>query len=141
MIVYKILIITGILLLLSSILIADFILQNNSYSLTFSISSSSTLKTTINPNSKVIVFESPNAEVYGNNIVNIHNSYIELPTNTYNSLTIENNNNTNAIVTEYIFNIPSIIFFLVFPMLFIGGIIFILGILILTYKKIAARIS
>ncbi|ARM74965.1 hypothetical protein [Acidianus manzaensis] len=133
--IYKILTIVGIVLLLSSILVADLILQINSQSSSFTIPSSSTLTTTINPGSKVIVFSASGVVFYGPAIVNIHNTYIQLPNNN-DTLTIGNNNSKQVSVFENIINIPTTLFLFIFPILFIGGILFIIGTIVLMYKRI-----
>lgn len=134
--VAKLMISVGIIVLLSSILLADLILQYNSQYNFFSLPASSILSTTISHTSQIIVFTASGVAVYGNGIISLQNKYVYLPSDTTAVITFKNTNTSAETVTENMITIPDVLTNVIFPIFIAALVIILIGILILSFRRL-----
>ncbi|BDC18381.1 hypothetical protein HS5_12710 [Acidianus sp. HS-5] len=124
-------ILLGVATLLSSIIIGDMLLQTNSTSQELTIPPHCTIVTSFNSNS-IVIFQGNDVNIHGNNIYTIGCKVINLQ----GKAGIVNNLSHAVYLDENIISLPELLYILIFPLIIIGGIIFISGILISMYLKL-----
>lgn len=124
-------ILAGIIMLLSSIILGDILLQVNSSSQELIIPPHYTLVTSFNPNS-IVVFQGNGVSIHGNNVYTVDCKVINLQ----GKVSIINNSSYSVNLNEKTILLPGVLYIIIFPIIIIGGIIFISGILISMYLRL-----
>ncbi|MDT7900790.1 MAG: hypothetical protein RRE78_02640 [Acidianus sp.] len=127
----RLMILAGIIMLLSSIILGDILLQVNSSSQELIIPPHGTLVTSFNPNS-IVVFQGNGVSIHGNNVYTLGCKVINLQ----GKVSIINNSSYSVNLNERTILLPGVLYIIIFPIIIIGGIIFISGILISMYLRL-----
>ncbi len=127
----RILILVGVATLLFSIIAGDLLLQVNSSSQEIAIPPHCTVVTSFNSNN-IVIFQGNNLNIHGNNVYTIGGKVINLE----GKADIVNNLSHTVYINENIISLPEILYIIIFPVIIIGGIVFISGILISIYIKL-----
>ncbi|MQL55657.1 hypothetical protein [Acidianus ambivalens] len=127
----RLMILAGIIMLLSSIILGDILLQVNSSSQELIIPPHYTLVTSFNPNS-IVVFQGNGVSIHGNNVYTVDCKVINLQ----GKVSIINNSSYSVNLNEKTILLPGVLYIIIFPIIIIGGIIFISGILISMYLRL-----